>query len=111
MTKKQIQQLIHASYKNDTLDEKIVAKIAQLLSRKDLKAYVRSLQLAEKSRTISLVLPNSKIYNKGVFEKVFKNKKITVTEDPSLLLGLKVIDNDMVYDYSLKSTLERFAHE
>lgn len=113
MTKKQIVQLIQASYTKDALDSKKVEKIASLLSRYDLKQYIRGLKLSEKAKTISLVLPDAKLYNstKKNFEEAFKNKRIVVEEDPSLLLGIKVIDNDMVYDMSLKNNLETFAKE
>lgn len=113
MTKKQISALVSASYTKNELDSKKVEKVASLLSRADLKKYIRALKLSEKSKTISLVLPDAKLYNsnKQNFESLFKDKKIVVEEDPSLLLGLKVIDNDMVYDLSLKNSLESFAKE
>lgn len=113
MTKKQINQLVSASYTKENLDSNRVEKIASLLSRADLKEYIRALKLAEKSRTVSLVLPDAKLYNgsRKFWESIFKNKKIVVDEDPSLLLGIKVIDNDMVYDMTLKNNLELFAKE
>ncbi len=113
MSKKEIQQLVEASYTKDTLDSKKVEKIASLLSRNDVKLYIRGLKLSEKAKTISLVLPDAKLYNstKKSLEDIFKNKRIIVQEDPSLLLGIKVIDNDMVYDMSLKNNLETFAQE
>lgn len=111
MTKKMIHQLVNASYKKDQLDAEAVKKIVSLLIRKDLKAYIRSLKLAEKARTISLVLPKKSVYNKTTFESLFQGKRITVSEDPSLLLGLKIIDNDMVYDMTLKQKLENFVQQ
>lgn len=111
MTKRQITALVSASYINNKLDSKRVEKIATLLSRADLKLYVRGLKLAEKAMTISLVLPDAKLYNsnKKIWEDKFKNKKIVVQEDPSLLMGVKIVDNDMVYDMSLKNNFETFA--
>lgn len=113
MTKKQIKELVNASYIKDKLDAKKVEKIAALLSRADLKEYIRALKLAEKSHTVSLVLPDTKLYNNNrkFWESTFKNKRIVVEEDPSLLLGIKVINNDMVYDMTLKNNLELFAKE
>lgn len=109
MLKKQLKQLVQASYTKDTLDSAKVEKIAKLLSRHDLKEYIRLLKLSEKSRTISLVLPTAKIYNKSDFQGVFGSKKVVVEEDPSLLLGMKVVDNDLVYDLSLKNRLNKFV--
>jgi|SRR5579872_6503550 len=106
MTKKYIHQLVEASYAKDTLDSKTVEKIASLLSRADLKKYIRGLKLSEKARTLSLVLVNKNFYNKSLVKGV--SKHIEVVEDPSLLLGAKIIDNDMVYDMSLKNKLDAF---
>ena len=107
MTKKFIAQLVAASYTKDTLDEKKVMRIADTLSRQDLKTYIRGLQLVEKSKTISLVLPDAKLYNKSLATKV--KKRVKIVEDKSLLLGYKIIDNDMIYDMSLKDKLEDFV--
>lgn len=106
MSKKIINQLVLASYTKDTLDSKKVEKVVKLLSRSDLKLYIRGLKLAEKQKTITLVLPNEKFYNKSLLGKT--TKRIIVRQDPSLLMGAKIIDNDMVYDVSLKNNLETF---
>lgn len=106
MTKKIISQLVIASYTKDMLDEKKVNRIVSLLSRAELKLYIRGLKLSEKSRTISLVLPDKKLYNKADAKRL--RKQVTVVEDKSLLLGAKIIDNDMVYDLSLKNSLDEF---
>lgn len=113
MTKKQITQLVQASYTKNSLDKKTIERIATLLSRADLKQYIRALKLSEKAKTISLVLPDATLYNsaKKSFESLFTDKRIVVEEDPSLLLGIKVIDNDIVYDLSLKNSLDSFAKE
>src|SRR5579859_6328479 len=106
MTKKIISQLVTASYTKDVLDNKKVERIIKLLSRADLKQYIRGLKLAEKSRTITLVLPDEKLYNKTLLGST--KKRVKVVEDASLLLGVKIIDNDMVHDLSLKNNLEQF---
>ena len=107
MTKKIISQLVAASYTKDALDEKKVMRIAAALSRQDLKTYIRGVKLVEKSKTISLVLPDAKLYNNSLVAGV--KKRVKVVEDKSLLLGYKIIDNDMVYDMSLKDKLEDFV--
>ena len=108
MTSKMISKLISASYVKGTLDAKKVNKIASILPRADLKVYIRGLKLSEKDKMISLVLPNRNLYNKTLTSGI--KKRIEVIEDSSLLLGLKIIDNDMVYDLSLKNNLERFVN-
>ncbi|HEX7042734.1 MAG TPA: hypothetical protein VF189_05785 [Patescibacteria group bacterium] len=111
MTKKYISQLVSASYTKEKLDKGKVERIVKLLNRSELKLYIRGLKLVEKTKTISLVLPDTKLYNttKKVWENKFKGKKINVSEDKSLLLGVKVIDNDNVYDMSLKNNLSEFV--
>lgn len=106
MTKRQIKKLAEQSYKQ--LDEKKIEKITSLLSRKDLKEYVRQLRLLVKAQQVIIALPNLKSYNtnNNFFEDLFKGKQIIYQEDPSLLLGAQITDNDMVYDLSLKSRLE-----
>lgn len=111
MKKKDIKKLAQASYK--TLDEKKVSQIASLLSKKDLKEYIRQLKFIEKAQEVIVALPAIKSYNKSdkFFEKLFADKKIMYQEDPSLILGAKITDNDMVYDINLKSRLEEAARQ
>lgn len=106
MTKKIIAQLVEASYTKGTLDGEKVEKITKLLTRAELKIYLRGLKLAEKKRTITLVLPDKKFYNKTLLKST--KKQVKVIEDTSLLLGAKVIDNDTVYDLSLQNYLNEF---
>lgn len=106
MTKKIIAQLVKASYTKESLDSKKVERIVKLLKRAELKEYIRGLKLSEKAKTISLVLPDKKFYNKTLLGKT--KKRVEVIEDKELLLGAKIIDNDMVYDMSLKNNLDEF---
>ena len=111
MTKRDIRQLVVASYTRNRLDEKKVEKIANLLSKNDLKAYIRGLKLEEQKHKIYLALPTKTVYNKAKkeFEKVFEGKEIVFTEDPSLLWGLRVLDNDMLYEVSLAEKINQVA--
>lgn len=110
MKKKQINQLMLASYTKSALDEKKVTKIANSLSRKDLKVYIRGLKLAEKKKKIYVALPSASVYNtnKKIFINLFPGKQIEVEEDKLLMLGAKVMADDMVYDVSLKNRLDDF---
>lgn len=111
MTRKAIKKLAQASYQE--LDAKKVDTISSLLSKKDLKEYIRQLKLIEKSQEVIVALPSIKSYNKGdkFFEELFGKKRIVYQEDPSLILGAKVTDNDIVYDINLKSRLEEAAND
>lgn len=108
MTKKQIRSIVVASYTDKGLDEEIVKKISFLLSRKDVKAYIREIKLVEKKRNIYIALPSENVYNihKDLLQNLFVDKKLVFEEDSSLLLGVRIIDNDMVYEQNLKQKLE-----
>lgn len=108
MTKRVLQHIVLASYTKEKLDEKKVNAISKLLSRADLKAYIRALQLLEQQKKINIAMPKASVYNtsKKDLQKIFAGKELVFTEDPSLLLGLQIVDNDMVYEMSLKNRLE-----
>ena len=112
MTKKEIKQLAEASYTNDSLDEKRVEEIAVHLDRKMLKAYLRELRRIEKGKNVIIALPSVKSYNNSekLFADIFKNKNIIVEEDPSLILGIRVTDKDMIFEQSLNNSLETYIN-
>lgn len=106
MNKKKINQLILISYKNDNLDQEKVNKIATLLSKPDLKKYINGLKLHEKKKSLIVSTPiNNQELKK--FQKLFPNKKIIFKKDPSLMLGVTIVDNDMVYEFALKNCLDK----
>jgi F0F1-type ATP synthase delta subunit len=109
MTKKYIKQIALASYTKNKLDSIKVKRIVHFLTRHDLKQYIRELKLLENEKSITVVTPfiNAATQNdvKKQFAKVFAGKKVIISTDPSLILGVKVINNDLIYDLSLQSTL------
>jgi len=107
MTKKNIKELAKYSYIHNTLDERKVNKIAKLMDRKMLKSYLRELKAIEKQNTVIIATSDRKSYNTGkqIFERMFSNKHIIVKEDPTLLLGVRIIDADMIYEKSLDNSL------
>lgn len=112
MTKKQIKILAEDSYKNEKLDAKTVFSFAKLLNKKDLKEYISRIKKAESKKTVTILIPNIAIKTR-LFEnevkKLFNKKKVIFKEEPSLLAGLKIIDDDMVYDFNLKYTLNNIV--
>lgn len=108
MTKKQITLLAKKSYTADTLDEKKVTAIAAHLSRKELKEYIRQMKLLEKKQNIYIAMPDITVYNKSkkLLEEIFTDKKHIIVEDPSLLLGVRIIKDDIVYEYNLKQAID-----
>lgn len=102
-------KLIALSYKDKYFDKKIVNKIVSVLSRADLKKYINGLKLAEKKRSLIVSSPviDSDL-NK--FRKLFPHKKIVFKKDPSLILGTQVIDNDIVYEFTLKNSIDKILN-
>jgi F0F1-type ATP synthase delta subunit len=109
MDSKKIAKLVTASYKDNNLDQKKVNKIASLISRADLKKYISGLELSEKKKSLIISSPTN---NQDIkrFEKLFPHKKIVLKRDPSLMLGVKVVDNDVVYEFTLKNSLDKILN-
>lgn len=102
MTRKQIQQLVEKSYTNTSMNKEDVEHISSYLKRSELKEYVKELKSYEKKKTIvitSPLLPSKEDQTK--IQDLFPKKKIVYDIDPSLLMGYKVTDNDVIYEYSL----------
>jgi hypothetical protein len=106
MNSKKIDKLVTASYKGDNLDQGKVNKIASLVSRTDLKKYINGLELAEKKKSLIISSPSNN-QDADRFRKLFPHKKIILKKDPSLMLGLKVVDNDIVYEFTLRNSLDK----
>src|SRR5438034_8728193 len=113
MTKKEVEILAKDSYINNQLDEKKVMEFASYMNRKDVKSYLRVLKAIEKKKNVIIALPGTKSYNTGkeIFEDVFSGKNISIEEDLSLLLGLRITDNDMIFEKSLKHSLESMVND
>ncbi len=105
MNKKKILLLAAESYKGGYLDEKRVNLISSFLNRADLKKYIRVLIRLENTKKIEVFSAGN--INHEQFEKLFPNKRISVKYDPSLLLGARIADNDMVYELTLKNSLDK----
>lgn len=113
MTAKQVRLLVEASYTKGELDEKKVMTVAKALTRAELKLYVRALKLEEKKHKVYIALPSKAIYNKKRkdLEELYKGKEIIFEEDPTLLLGMRILDNDMLYEFSLVDRLNQLTQE
>lgn len=98
--------LVLGSFKNNYLDEKRVNKISTLLSKSDLKKYINGLRIQDMKKSLYVSTPINN-HDLGRFEKLFPNKKIIFKKDPSLLLGVKIVDYDVVYEFTLKNSLDK----
>lgn len=106
MNSKKIDKLIAASYKDNSLDQKKVNQIAALISKSDLKKYINGLKLIEKEKSLIISSPINN-QNLEKFEKLFPHKRIVFKKDPALMLGIRVVDNDVVYEFTLKNYLDK----
>lgn len=107
MTKKQIKELLTTSFTEGSLDEQKVESIAASLKRRELKQYIKALKNWDKAQSIIIRAPRTPSdAEKRKFEDLFLGKNIHYYIDPSLLLGVSILDNDMEYELNLKSNLD-----
>lgn len=111
MTKKQTRKLATISFNNNNLNIKTVNRIVKQLNRSELKSYIKALKEYEKSITVTLITP--KIVNKTPLlkemKKLFPEKNIQFKEDKSLIGGIKIVDNDVIYESNIKNRLENLV--
>ena len=114
MTKKQIKKLADFSFIKNNLDLKSVKKFVGKMKRSELREYLKYLKTKIAEKNIYVFAPNlenlDKIQLQKDFSKLFPNKKIVYKEDPELLLGLKVIDNDRIFDFNLKNSFDSMTN-
>lgn len=110
MKRKIVTQLVLASYADNKLNSDRVNKIATLLRRKELKQYINAVKLHElRSKvTITSAFPLDKKDQEG-FTNLFPDKTIVVQTDPSLILGLRIINTDTVYEMNISDSLHRIS--
>ncbi|OGH06047.1 MAG: hypothetical protein A2W22_03940 [Candidatus Levybacteria bacterium RBG_16_35_11] len=109
MTRKQFKLLAQGSYTRGKLDVKKVKQIAKLLKPSQLRQYVKELKKIEEKKVIRVVVPNKEMISKNnilLIKSAYPKKTVLIEEDPKLILGIKLIDNDLIYDLNLRNNLE-----
>ena len=106
MDKKKIQTYVLKSYTKDRLNQNRVKVIAGSLKRSELKIYIQELKNAESKRNVIVILPLKSGVKTQLFERLFPNKKIVYQIDPTLIAGVKIIDNDRVFEFDLKDRFQ-----
>lgn len=107
MDKKQLKALVLKSYANNNLNFEKVKRIADKLTRQNLKQFIRMLKVYEKKISVIVIMPFKNTEDdRKIFEKIYKDKKIIFKTDPSIIAGVRVVENDMLYDFNLKNTLD-----
>lgn len=112
MKKLMIKKLALSCYTSEHLDSAETLKIAQLLNHHDLKQFIKVIKSEEDKRTATITSAKALTSaDKKTVEDIFKGKTVHFQTDPSLLTGLKVQNADMIYEQSLKNTLEQIRKE
>lgn len=109
MTKKVIKELAQKSFVRNNLDTKRVKYFVSKMKRKEIREYIRSIKTIDAKNTVRVIFPSlTKVEKSDILKlsKFYKGRKIVVGEDPSLILGVRLIDNDLVYDFNLKNSFE-----
>lgn len=110
MNSNKIKKLVYLSYKKNKLDTNRVNKIVTQLSKSELKAYIKYLKQIEKQKTVTVTLSSeTDKKHEEMFNKLFSGKNIKFNYDPSLIAGFKILDNDLVYEYNLKDTIDKIT--
>ncbi|OGH13386.1 MAG: hypothetical protein A3H50_02415 [Candidatus Levybacteria bacterium RIFCSPLOWO2_02_FULL_37_10] len=108
MTLKQIKKLAQSSFSKDKLDTEKIKKAVTLLNRSQLKAYIKYMKTMEAQRTVKVYIPLKKPTNDmdKKIKRTFLTKKIEYISDPDLIAGIRIIDDDIIYEFNLKDSLE-----
>lgn len=108
MRKNLIKKLAEQSYTKNDLDSAKITEVSKKLKREDLKFYIKNLKTLEAKRTVTVTLPSDEGINeiKSHFVKIYPDKKIVFSIDPSLITGIRVVDYDNEYELSLMNFLE-----
>jgi len=109
MNRRNLQQLVVESYSDGELNVQKVNKIVDLLTKKELKLYIKALKNWERQNTVIVDVPHEHTHVVQKLHALFPDKKIAVSVDPSLLLGMRMRHNDDIYEMSLKNTLHKIT--
>ena len=74
-----------------------------------IKKYINELKNYGTKNTVFVETPFS--CKNEALETLFPDKKIVRRIDPSLMVGVKIIENDMLYELNLKNTLEKLISQ
>ena len=105
MTQNTLKTLAEQSYTNNNLDEASVNSIAEKLSRKELKNYIKLLKIQESKKEVYVTSPE-KLSDADVkkIQALFPEKNIVRSLDKSMISGIKIVENDEEYEINLNRT-------
>ena len=109
MNRQTLKQLVIESYSDGELAADKVNKIADLLTKKELRLYIKALKNWERQNKLFVEVPNDDKIDLEELQSIFPDKRIVVNVDPSLLLGMRLQSNDDIFEISLKNTLDKIT--
>ena len=107
MNKKFIDKLVAVSVKNNELQKDKIDYIANKLSRQNLKLFITALRKWIKEHTVYIeyaIEPSNDL--KKEFEDVYRGKRVVFLHNSNLMVGIRVTENDTIYEMNLHNTLE-----
>lgn len=108
MKQKNIKTLAEASFTDNEIDEKRVNMIAAKLKRKDLRTYIKALRLVQQQHTVTVEMPTAVDESaQQDLQLRFPDKKIIYSINKDILAGMRIIDNDLLYDFSLQNKIDK----
>ena len=106
MDKKLSKLLIEKSLTNNRLDNKKILTIADQLTRKQLKSYIVGIKRWSRMNTVTVQTARAVSEDlKREIRAQYPEKQVAFAILPELIVGMRIIDNDTIYERNLKNTL------
>lgn len=107
MNKSFMKKVVQASFVNGILDETNVSRIAKSLTYSELKLYTTLLKRELAKLSVIVISANSLTSDQQAETmNLYPGKSVSFEIDPTLLGGMRVIENDMIYENNLATTLQ-----
>lgn len=109
MSIKKIKKLALKSFDENSLNEKIINIISGKLNKKNLKVYINELKRISDRRIVKVYVPDRNILTDRMTQglsRFFNNKQLKIIEEPDLIAGLRIVDNDLIYELNLRDSFE-----
>lgn len=105
MNKTTLKKLVKESYKDGKLVQENVEYIADKLSRKDLKQFINLLRQEEAKNDV-FVTSAEELSKEDVvkIEKLYPGMNIVRSVDPSMIEGVRIVENNKEYEINLNRT-------
>lgn len=114
MRKTEIKLLAFKSFTRGKIDSKKVKLFSAKMKRKELRDYIRFLKLIDTRTKVLVEVADLNKLDKSYLrkiEKLYPGKQIEISQNPDLILGLRITNDDLIYDYNLKNNMENIIEQ